>query len=384
MAAATALDVASAGESVLIASIDQAHSLTDVLDLVPGRGVRTVTDGLDALEIDSLALLERHFSVMSSLASMATGHEHGDRFALPSPEELTGFPGVQELLALSEVARLADSGRWSTIVVDAPASADAVRMLAAPRTFSDYMERIWPQHSRVEAASGPDPRPAVVVALFDRVLSGIAATRDLLDDPARTTVVLVATPDRAGYAEMRRMRSWIAVVGLCLEAVIVNGIVPAFDDDGAAARWLAVRRAEQMSVLDDITAAVTEVPVIECPRTAGEPVGLVPLGEMAAALRRGGHDLRALGGNSVDRVRVQHESGTGVDAVYAMRLHLPLADPASLTLGRVDDDLLVGVDGIRHRLRLASGLRRCTVSEAEFDGTDLLVRFVPDPAVWPQ
>jgi len=66
-----------------------------------------------------------------------------------------------------------------------------------------------------------------------------------------------------------------------------------------------------------------------------------------------------------------------------MRMYLPLADPASLTLGRIGDDLVVGADGMRRRVRLASGLRRCTVSDAEFDGTDLVVRFVPDPAVWP-
>ncbi len=157
-------------------------------------------DGVDLIEVDSLALLEQRFAGLASLASIAAGHEHGDRFALPAPEELTGLPGVEELLALSEVARLADSGRWHTVIVDAPASADAVRMLAAPRTISDYMDRIWPQHSRVEAAIGPDPRLTVVVALFDRVLSGIAATRDLFENPDRTTAVLVSTPDRAGRA----------------------------------------------------------------------------------------------------------------------------------------------------------------------------------------
>ena len=382
LAAATALGIARTGAPVLIASIDQAHSLSGVLDVAPGEGVRSAGDGVDLIEVDSLALLEQRFASLASLASVAAGHEHGDRFALPAPEELTGLPGVEELLALSEVARLADSGRWHTVIVDAPASADAVRMLAAPRTISDYMDRIWPQHSRVEAAIGPDPRLTVVVALFDRILSGIAATRDLFENPDRTTAVLVSTPDRAGRAEMVRLRSWAALIGLTLEAVVANGIVPAFDGDGPAARWLARRRADQLAVLDEMTSIVTEVPVVGCEQRDEEPVGWASLGDLATGLR----DLcdPATLRDGVERVRVQHESGTGVDAVYAMRMYLPLADPASLTLGRVDDHLVVGADGIRRRVHLASVLRRCTVSDAEFDGTDLLVRFVPDPAVWPQ
>ena len=61
-----------------------------------------------------------------------------------------------------------------------------------------------------------------------------------------------------------------------------------------------------------------------------------------------------------------------------------MVDPASLSLGRAEDDLIVGADGVRRRLRLAPVLKRCMVSGAELDGTSLLVRFVPDPQVWPK
>jgi arsenite-transporting ATPase len=50
----------------------------------------------------------------------------------------------------------------------------------------------------------------------------------------------------------------------------------------------------------------------------------------------------------------------------------------------VEDDLIVGADGIRRRLRLAPVLRRCTVDGAELGGGLLVVRFRPDPEVWPR
>jgi len=69
--------------------------------------------------------------------------------------------------------------------------------------------------------------------------------------------------------------------------------------------------------------------------------------------------------------------------VYTMRMYLPLVNPSTLTLGRVEDDLVVGAEGVRRRVRLASVLRRCVVAGAELDGSDLVVRFTPDPQVWP-
>ncbi|NKT77864.1 ArsA family ATPase, partial [Rhodococcus hoagii] len=127
-----------------------------------------------------------------------------------------------------------------------------------------------------------------------------------------------------------------------------------------------------------------DVVVLPVDQLATEPIGLKALDGVARILypvvsrRRRAH-------RRYRPIRVALESGSGgLESVYAMRMHLPLADPRALTLGRVEDDLVVGADGKRRRVRLASVLRRCTVRDADFDGTDLVVRFVPDPAVWPQ
>jgi arsenite-transporting ATPase len=54
-----------------------------------------------------------------------------------------------------------------------------------------------------------------------------------------------------------------------------------------------------------------------------------------------------------------------------------------LNLGRAGDDLIISVGGLRRRVRLAAVLRRCIVAGAAMRGTELTVRFRPDPAVWP-
>jgi arsenite-transporting ATPase len=66
-----------------------------------------------------------------------------------------------------------------------------------------------------------------------------------------------------------------------------------------------------------------------------------------------------------------------------MRLELPQLDARALRLGRVGDDLIIGVADLRRRVRLAPVLRRCIVTDATVRGEELTVRFRPNPQVWP-
>ena len=66
-----------------------------------------------------------------------------------------------------------------------------------------------------------------------------------------------------------------------------------------------------------------------------------------------------------------------------MRLELPPLDATTLSLGRAGDDLIITVGGLRRRVRLAPVLRRCIVADAALRGSELTVRFRPDPEVWP-
>ena len=77
-------------------------------------------------------------------------------------------------------------------------------------------------------------------------------------------------------------------------------------------------------------------------------------------------------------------SGKPAGPVYRLSWPQRLPDPDSLALGRSGDDLLVTIAGFRHPVRLPSVLRRCTVVDADWDGTTLGIGFVPDPAVWPR
>ena len=391
LASATAVREALDGRRVLAVSTDQAHSLGDVLGVPvpPGTGtepVRILTeeDGghLDALALDTLGLLETAWRAAAPvLAARFPASDLNDL----APEELSALPGVQEVLGLQAVAGLAASGRWDYVVVDCASTADALRMLTLPSTFAEYAERCWPRHRRLSAPI-EDVRTTATVALVEIITSGVESLAALLSDHDLVGAHLVLTPERVVAAEAVRTLGSLALMGIPVAELVVNQVL--FQDDSFEYRnlpehpafdWYAARIAEQQSVLDDLDGTIGDVKLVMIPHLAGEPIGPKALAQLRdEARRRDGSEPPAPLRPIVDR-----ESGSGLDAVYRLRLELPQVDAGALSLGRAGDDLIIGVAGLRRRVRLASVLRRCIVTDAALRGTELTVRFRPNPDVWP-
>ena len=379
---------------MLLVSTDQAHSLGDVLGVpVPptgsGEPVRVLADDadaggfLDALALDTLALLETRWrDVVDTLDRRFPESE----LSSIAPEELSALPGIQEVLGLHAVGELAAAGRWDRVVVDCASTADALRMLTLPATFALYVERAWPRHRRLSVGAD-DPRSAAIVELLERTSVSVERLSALLTDGDLVSAHLVLTPERVVAAEATRTLGSLALVGVRVEELIVNQVLLRDESyeyrnlpDHPAFYWYAERISEQRSVLAELDTTIGDVALVLTPHLAGEPIGPKALGELLdSARRRGGAappgPLRPI---------VDLESGSGLASVYRMRVALPQLDPGALTLGRVDDDLIISSGGLRRRVRLASVLRRCTVLDAHLRGSELTIRFQPDPEVWPK
>ena len=397
MATATAVRDVQSGQRVLVVSTDQAHSLGDVLGtpVVPtglreptrvladlNTGLDAAGGFLDALALDTLALLEARWR---DIAGVLIARFDDSELGHIAPEELSALPGIQEVLGLHEVGELAKSGEWDHVVVDCASTADALRMLTLPSTFGLYLERAWPRHRRLSSATD-DVRTAAIVELMERVDAGTSALTNLLTNGDWVSAHLVLTAERVVAAEAARTLGSLALMGVRVDELIVNQVLvqddsyeyrnlpahPAFD-------WYAERISEQRAVLDELDTTIGDVQLVLVPHLAGEPIGPKALAELLeyARKRDGSPPPGPL------RPIVDRESGSGVDAVYRLRLELPQIDSTALSLGRVDDDLIIGAGGMRRRVRLASVLRRCIVTDAQLKGSELTVRFRPNPEVWP-
>jgi arsenite-transporting ATPase len=391
LAAATAAQLAVDGRKALVVSTDPAHSLGDALGVPLGTAPSEVDSGLFAAQIDPRGLVDDAWrELRGHLRTVLAGAGVDELDA----EELTVLPGVEELLALAEVHRLAASGPWETVVVDCGPTAETLRLLALPEAFAGYLERLFPTHRRVVRGLLAGVAGTSTVEKWDatadalgRLAEHLEMLRAMLTDQAVTSVRLVLTPERVVAAETRRTLTALALQGIRVDGVVANRLVPnPGSARGEAAAWLRTRRHEQDAVLAELrqSAELTgtgDLAMRMVDHRASEPVGVPALLDVAAQLYRGADPLQGVEASSAPMLEVSG-GGRGTEAEYLLRIVLPLGDDASLDLARVGDELAVTVDGRRKLVALPSLLRRCVVTGAEMDETGLAVHFRPDPNLW--
>ncbi|WP_043717553.1 ArsA family ATPase [Kutzneria sp. 744] len=380
LAAATAAATVAAGRKALVVSTDPAHSLADAFGHELGPEASELDTGLYGAQIDTRRLVDGAWEEMRGHLRTLLAGAGIDELAA---EELTALPGVEELLALAEVHRLATTGPWDAVIVDCGPTAETLRLLALPEAVGGYLERLFPTHRRVVrgllagvAGSAAPARWDAAADAIGRLAEHLEAVRSLLVDQERTSVRLVLTPERVVAAETRRTLTALALQGIRVDGLVANRLLPdAGASRGAAANWLRTRRAEQDAVLADLRAG--EVPVQTVGYRACEPVGVPALLELAEELYPDGDPL-AVSTVSTEPLLSVSASEVG----YQLRMSFPLDIDADLDLARVDDELAITVDGRRRLVALPAALRRCEVTGAEIVDGGLLVDFEPDPRLW--
>lgn len=389
LAAATAVGLARSGRKALVVSTDPAHSLGDALEADLGGEPVELEAGLFAAHIDTRALLDESWTrLQGHLRTLLAGAGVDELVA----DELTVLPGVEDLLALGEVRRAAESGPWEVVVVDCGPTAETLRLLGLPEAISGYLERLFPAHRRAVrgmlaglsgAGKAQGPAWEATADALDALAEQLTGLREMLADHERTSIRLVLTPERVVAAETRRTLTALALHGLRVDGLIANRVVPGPPPSlrGPAARWLRLRHDEQQAVLGEL--AGLDVPLRTADHAAAEPTGVPALLELAGSLY-GADDPAAAGAPGPPLLRVRRTAGTAssLDSEFELVLRLPGAGAGPLDLARVGDELAVTAGATRRMVALPSALRRCEVTSARLQGDDLCVVFTPDPAVW--
>src|SRR3954469_15433329 len=180
VAAASAFRCAAAGQRTLVLSTDPAHSLSDSLGVRLGGAPTPVSEGLWGQEVSAQAEMERHWNAVRAWAGQLLIARGVDRV---SAEELTVPPGLDELFSLLQVKAHYESGDFDVLIVDCAPTGETLRLLSFPDVAQWWLERVFPQQSRLLDAARPLAR-----AMLDITLPG----DEVLDDVTRLVGNLVA------------------------------------------------------------------------------------------------------------------------------------------------------------------------------------------------
>jgi len=371
VSAATALKSADLGYSTLVMSTDPAHSLADAFDIALGDEPTSVVPNLEAQQIDSQQRLEESWGEVRDHLT-----ELFDWSGLKGieAEELTVFPGMDELFSLATVRDHARSEKYDVIVVDCAPTAETLRLLSLPEVMSWYMDKMFPIGRRVAKVVRPvmskvSTIPIADEAVFDAVarfydrLDGI---REILSDSEVTTARLVMNPEKMVISEARRTYTYLGLFGYSVDAAIVNRILPDDVSDPYFARWHEIQKAHLVDVEEGF--ADTDVRMLRL--FEEEMVGIDLLRLVASELYEDTDPTKRLSQGQAMRI-AESDDGNDVELV----LSVPFTERGDVDLMRHGDEVFVTVGSYRRSVMLPDSLRRRTIRGARIHEGELRIVF---------
>jgi len=250
--AATALHWARQGYRTILVSSDPAHSTEDVLGCHVGFNPTPIEPNFWAANINASTEAEQFFGELQNLMQ--------DSFAKLMPgvdadmfQDWFNFPGMDEVFALKKILNLVMSSQYDFIVFDTAPTGHTLKALTCPEAIEGFILRILRMRAKINNLKGFMLRKQDDLSPFVEFLENtrrlMLRIRELIRNPAYVQVNLVTIPTEAGYQECQRTVKFLQTLGIETRNIVVNNLVPAFDDETWAAgdsnRAVALLRLER-------------------------------------------------------------------------------------------------------------------------------------------
>jgi arsenite/tail-anchored protein-transporting ATPase len=286
-AAAAALAAAERGGRVAVISTDPAHSLGDAvgrrLGAAPRRLAAPVGE-LDAVELDADRALARWLArrrpILRTIGARGTYLDDEDLERLLR----LSFPGVDELMALVELARLAARHRWDLVVIDTAPTGHALRMLEMPqalRRIAAVLDDMYAKHRFLADSLGRGYRAGAADRLIEELAGDGRRLAATLRDGARCRFTWLLLPERLSLEEARDGVAALAATGIAVHELVMNRLTP---PPPAPCALCDGRRREESRVLTETRRAFPALPLRVLPALATEPRGPAALRTVARLL----------------------------------------------------------------------------------------------------
>jgi arsenite-transporting ATPase len=264
LACATAIALADAGRSVLLASTDPASNLEEVLNVKLGAEPRAVPSvpRLQALNIDpQTAAREYRERLIGPYRAQLP-----EAIVRSMEEQLSGACTL-EIAAFDEFSRLLGDGattaEFDHVIFDTAPTGHTLRLLTLPSAWTGFLSA----NTSGTSCLGPLAGLQKQRALYENSVAALA-------DAKRTTLVFVSRAQRAALQETERTSRELAALGVKNQQLILNGLFQASATKDATAVALESRHTE---ALREMRGFIDTLPVIEVPLRANNLIGISAL-----------------------------------------------------------------------------------------------------------
>ncbi len=369
LAAATALRCARHGHKTLIISTDAAHSLSDSFEQQLGNTPAEIIPNLYGQEINALEEIENKWGEIKTYLNALFSSQGLDTV---EAEELSVFPGMEELFSLMEIRRYSKTGEYDVIIVDCAPTADTLRLLSAPEVTGWYLKHIFPvQRTAARAVRPvanrilpfPFPEDAVFAAM-KRLTTQLAEMKQILEDEKKASIRLVINAEKMVVKEAQRSYTFFSLFGYTVDLIIVNRVLPPVIEDHYFDRWKEI----QETYLRVIKDSFSPVPIVNAQLYSQEIVGVRLLEEIALSVYQDRDPAQVF--FTQRPIRIQKEDGR-----FVLSLHLPFVEKAEVDLSQKGEELMVKVGPFKRNILLPRILLNRKIQGARFDKERLKIVF---------
>jgi arsenite-transporting ATPase len=238
----TAIKLAEYGHKTLVISSDPAHTLSDAF-MMPDIGyqVQEILPRLDVLQIDPVTEMRNQFdTTLSYMASIFSAKGIDETLAY----EIAMLPGMTQLFSLLKVEELVKQKRFDVIVIDMPASGEALRYLYFPKLVGSIGRKMagllgmFSGVTRIFQAMSKNPMPTKGnIQVEADLLSRIQDLSEIIQNNEMTSIRLVVNPDTFSIENAKRALMSAGLFGINVDLTIINKIMPYQTSDRYYANW---------------------------------------------------------------------------------------------------------------------------------------------------
>jgi arsenite-transporting ATPase len=369
IAAATALKSAEKGLKTLVVSTDAAHSLGDSLDIKLLPEPVKIRKNLWAQEIDSIHEVEKSWGkVQEYITALFTAKTVKDI----TTEELTVFPGMEDLLSLLRILGYYKEKTFDVIIIDCAPTGETLALLSFPEMLRWWMDKLFPIKRKAIKVMKPIAEPLLGVPMpsdgvmdeIQNIYNQLDEMKSILSDRKTTSVRIVVNPEKMVIKEAQRSFTYLNIYNYNVDAVIVNRVMPDIVTDDYFKVWKDIHHKYREMILESFS----PLPIYYAPLFEREIVGLEMLERLGKEIFNGSDPVSI--GYDIQTQQVKKEDGH-----YVFSIYMPFTEKRDLSLNQKADELIIRAGNVKRTITLPRTLLNYSIKGAKFENESLKIRF---------
>ena len=375
IAAASGVACAKRGLKTLIMSLDAAHSLVDSFDLDrslmdqnKGKPIR-VAKNLYIQEVDAQEEIKKNWGDVHKYISSLLNISGIDEVLA---EELAILPGMEEVSSLLYINRYAAQKSYDVILLDCAPTGESIRFISIPTSLEWYMKKLFDVERKIVKVARPVAKKLYAVPLpedeyfdaiqklFDR-LEGIDR---ILSDPNITSVRLITNPEKIILKETQRAYMYFSLYKMCVDAVIINRILPEVVADGYFSRW----KGTQDRYIKKTEELFSPIPILKVSMLSDQVVGKKNLARLAKEIYGSFNPEKILYAETPYNFRKVKQD-------YFLDIKIPFLTKKEVELSKRNEELIIRVGGFKRHVLLPRNIASREPSGAKIERNKIVVKF---------